>query len=557
MAQMIEQAGGARAALGVGLAGLIGIAGITVAVALASCEVSSRTASRTTSKPITKSANMPRVDPGVESHGGTSTIGAAPAVTNVMSAALPTSEPQMRVRIVSAADTVRITCPGGVEIGQGEPKGTTTLSPGAKTEKRAGVSVALKSGQWQVAEIGVPGLAGATPGGGVGGMAHSYGATLSLVVLPSVAGQTLSVNGTSYPGTVRLSSRTDVRSDAFDVVDFVNIEDYLPGVVGKEMLAGWPLAAYQAQAVAARTYALHERQRSAAAAYDVESNDRDQVYGGTTTNATAREAVRSTRGMVLLDGDKLLRTYFSSTCGGRTAAAKDTWPIGPGFEYNLAGPIQEHHRDFACQASPLFRWSVERPRWELAQRMKWFGERFGNPVKKIKDVRSIEIALLNSDGRPSKYRVSESSGGQHMLSAEELRLACNTNANGSLITLAPMDDVDGPGAGKQRPPRVAVETGDIMGFGGAGESTKPAAALGAPAVPAVPLTVPDIDRRTRVHSSDFEVVIKGEKVTITGRGFGHGVGLCQYCAKAFAERGEDWRMMLGRFYPGARVTNMY
>ncbi len=134
MARIVEQAGGAKAALGVGLAGLIGIAGITVAIALASCEVSSRTASRPTPKPITKSASMPRVDPNVESRAGTSTIGAAPAVTSVMSAPLPTSEPQMRVRIVSGADTVRITCPGGVEIGQGEPKGTTTLSPGAKTD---------------------------------------------------------------------------------------------------------------------------------------------------------------------------------------------------------------------------------------------------------------------------------------------------------------------------------------------------------------------------------------------------------------------------------------
>lgn len=555
MARAIEQAGGAKAALGVRLAGLIGIAGITVAVALASCEVSSRTASRPTPKAVTKTAAMPRVDPAIEPRGGTSTIGAAPGATSVISAPLPTSEPQMRVRIVSAADTVRITCPGGVEIGQGEPKGATTLSPGAKTEKRAGVNVTLRNGQWQVVEIGVPGLAGAAPGGGVGSMAHSYSATLSLVVLPSVSGQTLSVNGTSYPGTVRLSSRSDVRADAFDVVDFVNIEDYLPGVVGKEMLVGWPLAAYQAQAVAARTYALHERQRGAGGSYDVESSDRDQVYGGTTTNATAREAVRSTRGVVLMDGDKLLRTYYSSTCGGRTAAAKDTWPIGPGFEYNLAGPIQEHHRDFACQASPLFRWTVERPRWELAQRLRWFGERYGHPVKKIKDVRAIDVAVVNSDGRPSKFRVSESSGAQYVLSAEELRLACNTNANGSQITLAPTDDdAAGPGvpAGrKQAVPRVAIETGDIMGFGGASENGKPAIA------PAAPLTVPDIDRKTRVASSDFEVVMRGDKAIISGRGFGHGVGLCQYCAKAFAERGEDWRTMMARFYPGARVTNMY
>ena len=231
-----------------------------------------------------------------------------------MIAPIPTSEPQMRVRILSGAEIIRITGVGGVTTGQGDPKGATTLSPGAKTEQHSGVSISCKGGQWLVNDIGSPVGTGLQP------MSHSYPANLSMVVLPA-AGQMLSVNGTTYPGVIRLSARTDVRADTFDAVDFVGIEDYLPGVVGKEMLNGWPLAAYQAQAVAARTYAMHERQRCAGGSYDVESNDRDQVYGGASTNATAREAVRSTRGVVLMDADRLLRTYYSSTCGGRTAAA--------------------------------------------------------------------------------------------------------------------------------------------------------------------------------------------------------------------------------------------
>jgi len=70
-----------------------------------------------------------------------------------------------------------------------------------------------------------------------------------------------------------------------------------------------------------------------------------------------------------------------------------------------------------------------------------------------------------------------------------------------------------------------------------------------------------------VYSGDMEVdvprafggnvAVMGTTVTINGRGFGHGVGMCQYCAKGFAERGEDWRAMLTRFYPGARVVAAY
>jgi len=46
-------------------------------------------------------------------------------------------------------------------------------------------------------------------------------------------------------------------------------------------------------------------------------------------------------------------------------------------------------------------------------------------------------------------------------------------------------------------------------------------------------------------------------VVIRGRGFGHGVGMCQYCTKAMAERGDDWRAMVVRFYPGAEIVRTY
>jgi stage II sporulation protein D len=49
----------------------------------------------------------------------------------------------------------------------------------------------------------------------------------------------------------------------------------------------------------------------------------------------------------------------------------------------------------------------------------------------------------------------------------------------------------------------------------------------------------------------------GGQVVIRGRGFGHGVGMCQYCARAMAARGDDWREMVLRFYPGARVERAY
>jgi stage II sporulation protein D len=532
IANFVRRAGGGGRVITLAAGGVLAISGIAVAISLASCEASSTHAA---SKPTSR-------------HAPSMAHGDLPSIPRLDAPAPIAGEPEMRVRILTAVEGVKVGATGGVLIGQGDPKGSIALPAGAKAEKKggpSGVSIALKGGQWLVCDIAA----------GAATINHpsciTYSAATSLVLLPSGgAGQFLAVNSGIYPGAIRLTARTDLRDGVFDAVEFVGIEEYLPGVVAKEMLTGWPLAAYQAQSVAARTYALQERERAcnAGLGYDVECSDRDQVYAGMTSNTPAREAVRATRGVVLKDGERLLRTYFSSTCGGRTAAAKDTWPTGPGFEYNLAGPIQEHHRDSACVASPLYRWTVERPRAELVKRFRLFGERNGFAVKKLNDIQAIEAMAYNSDGRPSRYRIVEPGGAWYQLSAEELRIACNTSASGGSMASAKAPAAYGPvaaGATSAESSSVNLLAASIPAQGLLAAERPPTQA------------VPDITRQTRINSGDFEVSVRGDRVIFTGRGFGHGVGLCQYCAKAFAERGEDWRTMIERFYPGARIVTLY
>lgn len=510
--------------LAAGVVGLCSAVGVLVAVSMTSCDSGGFDLSRssTSEKDLVKPGKTtPAAKPYVRAPG----------------------EPEMRVRILTAVDTVKVTTSGGggLKIARGEPKGMSSepvgvvggWSAAAGVDRVVGpVTIGSRAGAWTIA-------------GGAAGVIEKSGATHpALLIAPAVPGEMLSINGAMFPGVLRLSMRSDVREGAFDGVEFVPLEEYLSGVVAKEMLAGWPLEAYRVQAVAARTYAMQERERNlksvgGGGSFDVESSDRDQVYAGATTNKTAIEAVRSTRGVVMMDGENILRAYFSSTCGGRSANARDTWPTGPGFEYNLAAPIQAYApaRESACNASPLYRWTTERPRAELVVRLRTFGERNKLMVRQITDLAAIEPMTLNEVGRPNRYKIIEPGGRWFQLSAEELRLACNTNVSGNAVMAT-------GGA-----PRAA---------GGPALAAVSAAQPGGDGQPGVPSTaIPDIDRKTRVHSSDFEVKVIGETVIINGRGFGHGVGMCQYCAKAMAERGEDHRAMLARFYPGAQIKNLY
>jgi stage II sporulation protein D len=109
------------------------------------------------------------------------------------------------------------------------------------------------------------------------------------------------------------------------VVNSLDLEDYLRGVVPGEMPDRWPLAALAAQAVAARTYALAAQKP--AGKWDVYADTRSQVYGGIAYESPRTDrAIARTHGRALYWNGAPASTFFFSTSGGRTAAVEDVWP---------------------------------------------------------------------------------------------------------------------------------------------------------------------------------------------------------------------------------------
>ncbi len=322
------------------------------------------------------------------------------------------------------------------------------------------------------------------------------------LVFRPLGATTVKFNGAEYPGQIRLHAREDKSSSAFDVVEHIPMEQYLPGVISKELVANWSQPAFEAQAIAARSYALHERQRHVAKGeyFDVESTDRDQVYGGRTTNPTAVAAVQATKGRVLMYQGFLLRAYYSSTCGGQAGSARDVWPTTRGFEFNLAAPLQGGEREHACQFSPLYQWQVTRETSDLLRRIKGWGTDQQLAIRGITSIAKIETRKRSAMGRPTEFRVHQSDGKHWTINAEHLRAAMNY----------------GNGA-----------------------------------------DIPTITREQRIHSSNFEFAMSGGRVTFRGKGFGHGVGMCQFCLEGFSRKGESVETMLTRFYPGVELQQLY
>jgi stage II sporulation protein D len=103
------------------------------------------------------------------------------------------------------------------------------------------------------------------------------------------------------------------------VVNFVGYDDYVRGVIPKEMPLGWHLEAYKAQALAARSYGFTSA--TPARDYDVRDDQSDQCYGGATVETTAgNAAVDATLGKVITFNGAAIRAYFASSSGGYTVA---------------------------------------------------------------------------------------------------------------------------------------------------------------------------------------------------------------------------------------------
>ena len=163
---------------------------------------------------------------------------------------------------------------------------------------------------------------------------HSLGKSLSLTVskgtvtsgknkysLPVTlkSSNPLSFSGRKYRGTLRITS-------AGELVNVLDIEDYLRGVLKAEANPDWPMEYLKVQAIVSRTYAIRESLAAKSRGYDVTNTTSSQVYHG--MNAETKrtdQAVRETNDKVLAYGNELAFTPFHSDSGGATANNADVW----------------------------------------------------------------------------------------------------------------------------------------------------------------------------------------------------------------------------------------
>ena len=132
----------------------------------------------------------------------------------------------------------------------------------------------------------------------------------------------VSAKGKWYRGILMIQNK----NKKLTVINNIDLEEYLKGVVPSEMPSSWELEALKAQAIAARSYALANLGKRASLGFDLKDTPEDQAYGGASAETSrTTEAVDSTRGLVLTYNMKVVPAYYSASAGGKTINAADVW----------------------------------------------------------------------------------------------------------------------------------------------------------------------------------------------------------------------------------------
>ena len=387
----------------------------------------------------------------------------------------PAGTPIVRVRLLAAQDraTLRVSAIPTVKT----ESEMTALRLNMPFDTDA--TIILKASGWEISGVAVPGKG-------------------ELTIWPS-EDASVSVNGKPYRGTFRLVPVGGANTTTFDIVNDVDIDSYLKGVLARELLRGWNEETYRAQAIVARTYALYEsRMRGRDNHWDLFPDQRSQVYGGYEDETRmSRLASDDTAGIVLAYGqpgrEKIFKTYFSACCGGVTQSAADA------FGESYIVPLSDQNLQGLCSQSPRYNWGpVEIAKDELTRRLRLYGQRRDRGEKHMAPLARLEIQSLNRFNRPIRFIAFDVNDVRYIFSGEELRNAINGGANK--------------------------------------------------------------DNPQRVHSSFFKVINEPGAQTIKfveGHGNGHGVGMCQYCSQARADAGMRHEDIILSAFPRAKLVRAY
>jgi len=170
--------------------------------------------------------------------------------------------------------------------------------------------------------------------------------------------------GERFYGGFRFERRA---ATVLTIVNIVNIEDYVQGVVPYEMSNSWPIEALKAQALCARTYAMSMLNKHNSQGFDLCTEMDCQVYRGRRlSNAATDRAVNETAGMYITHNGRLAETFYVSSNGGASENSENIWSAAQPY---LKGVMDPYEADVVSRISG-YNWERTMTQAEVTTRVR-------------------------------------------------------------------------------------------------------------------------------------------------------------------------------------------
>lgn len=331
----------------------------------------------------------------------------------------------------------------------------------------------------------------------------------------------LFLDGTEYRGGIQFK-----RQDTGDmtVINIVNIEEYLYSVIGQEMSPSWNIEALKAQAVCARGFAASNRAKFASYGFHLTNDTNSQVYLGVASETdSTRQAVDETQGIVLTYNGQIAETLYFASSGGATANSAHVW--GNEVPY-LTGVVDPYENP---EEATRYNWTVSITAAEIK-------EILANRGVDIGDIQSVQAVSTDSLGYVTELKFT-GTGGDYTVTNSNCRDIFGGKIYSQRYTVT--------GGGEIQNPELSV-------LSSAGQTILSAFRLfltgGSPAQ--FPLVV----QGAQDTAAYAQTAAAGDgSFLFTGHGWGHGVGMSQWGAKAMADQGFSYDSILSFYYPGTQL----
>ena len=347
-----------------------------------------------------------------------------------------------------------------------------------------------------------------------------------------------------YRGNIEIVIDKDYKK--LNVINIIGIEEYLYGVLKKEISPRWPAEALKAQAVAARTYAIFNMNKYIDKGYNISAYTDSQAYGGVNhEDPLTNKAVDKTRGIIIVDKGKTINAVYHSDSGGYTEDSENVW----GSYVPYLRSIKSKYEEFV--SPPHHTWTYSITKENLTEKLQKQGYEIDTivsikPVKKSETGRISELVFTADNNEVINMKANDF---RSLMGANLIRSTLfNIEVIGKELNITEdtedKKEIEDKEEQKESIKEILEQKKDW--------TIKELLEL-------MKKNKDEREKEKEVKVPEAEIVKSNTPLTFifSGLGNGHGVGMSQWGAYGMALQGYKYQDILKYYYQGINIIKKY